>query len=76
MIEAAVSIALAAANGLGVVITRLQNRTNELDRRLDNFELVVARTYVPRDELVQGYERLEDRMVRIEEKLDKILLTK
>ena len=74
MIEAAVSIALAAATGLGVVITRLQNRVNELDRRLDSFELVVTRAYVPREELIQGYERLEDRMVRIEQKLDNILI--
>ena len=75
MIEAVVSISIAVLSGVGFYANRTRTLIHELDRCVDQFELRVAQTYVPRDELLLGYERIENRMIRIEEKLDQILLS-
>lgn len=66
MIEAAVTLAIAAATGLGVVSTRLNTRLN-------NIELRVAEKYIPREEVSLILTRFEDHMIRIENKLDNLL---
>jgi uncharacterized coiled-coil protein SlyX len=66
MIEAAVTLAIAAATGLGVISSRLNNRLNQI-------ELRVAEKYIPRDEVSLMLTRFEDHMVRIENKLDNLL---
>ena len=81
MTEALVSISLAAIAGGAALNTRLHNRINSvherisaLDRRLDNIELTVASDYVKKKELSELLSRMEDHMVRIENKLDQIVL--
>ena len=66
MIEAAVTLAIAAATGLGVVSSRLNERINSI-------ELRVAEKYIPREEVSLMLTRFEDHMVRIEEKLDNLI---
>ena len=66
MLEAAVTLAIAAATGLGVMSARLNTRIN-------NIELRVAEKYIPREEVSLILTRFEDHMVRIENKLDNIL---
>jgi hypothetical protein len=66
MLEAAVTLAIAAATGLGVISSRLNNRLNQI-------ELRVAEKYIPRDEVSLMLTRFEDHMVRIENKLDNLL---
>lgn len=66
MIEAAVTLAIAAATGLGVVSSRLNERINSI-------ELRVAEKYIPREEVSLILTRFEDHMVRIEEKLDNLI---
>lgn len=65
MIEAAVTVAIAAATGLAVM-------TSRLNERLNSIELRVAEKYIPREEVAQVLARVEDHMVRIEEKLDNL----
>ena len=65
MIEAAVTVAIAAATGLAVMTSRLNDRINSI-------ELRVAEKYIPREEVAQVLARVEDHMVRIEEKLDNL----
>lgn len=74
MIEATVALAIAMATGVGAVMTRQNQRIIDLDRRVDGVELRVAEKYVTRDELVQALSKMEDHMVRIENKLDRITL--
>lgn len=81
MTEALVSISLAAIAGGAALNNRLHNRINSvherisaLDRRLDNIELTVASDYVKKKELSELLSRMEDHMVRIENKLDQIVL--
>jgi uncharacterized coiled-coil protein SlyX len=66
MIEAAVTLAIAAATGLGVISSRLNERINSI-------ELRVAEKYIPREEVSLILTRFEDHMVRIEEKLDNLI---
>ena len=66
MLEAAVTLAIAAATGLGVISTRLNERINSV-------ELRVAEKYIPREEVSLILTRFEDHMIRIENKLDNLL---
>ena len=81
MSEAIVSIAVAVVAGGAALNNRLHNRINSvherisaLDRRLDGIELTVASDYVRKAELSELLSRMEDHMVRIENKLDQIAL--
>ena len=81
MSEALVSIAVAVVAGGAALNNRLHNRINSvhdrisaLDRRLDGIELTVASDYVKKAELAELLARMEDHMVRIENKLDQIVM--
>lgn len=74
MIEAFVSLAIAAAAGGAAAANRIHNRINALDSRLDTFELRVATRYVPKEEFVVAVKKIEDHMIRIENKIDQIVL--
>ena len=73
MLEAVIPIAVAMATGFSVLITRIHSRVHELDRRLDGVELRVAEDYLTKQEFSSVLERVETHMVRIENKLDKII---
>ena len=79
--EALVSLTVALIAGGAALNNRLHNRINSvherisaLDRRLDGIELTVASEYVKKSELSEMISRMEDHMVRIEQKLDQIVL--
>ena len=72
MIEAAVTLTIAAAAGLAAMTNRLYGKIHEVDRRLDQVELRVAERYVSKKDLSELITRMEGHMVRIEEKLDRI----
>ena len=73
MLETVVPIALAASTGFSVLISRLHSRVTALDNRIDRFELRVASDYVSKTDLNEIVDRVEAHMVRIENKLDKII---
>ena len=73
MIEVVVPVAIAAATGFSVLITRLHSRVTALDTRVDKFELRVASDYVSKTDLNEIVDRVESHMIRIENKLDKII---
>lgn len=81
MIEALVTSVVAVVTAGAALNNRLHNRINSvherisaLDRRLDGIELTVASDYVKKTELAELLSRMEDHMVRIENKLDQIVL--
>ena len=71
--EAVVTIVIAALTGLGVLNGRLHARIHELDRRIDSIEVKVAEDYVSKEDLSGMLDRVEGHMVRIENKLDKLM---
>ena len=60
-------------NRLHQRINNVHDRISELDRRIDNVELSVAQEYVSKTDLQTMIDRMEDHMVRIENKLDQIV---
>ena len=73
MIEAWVTATVAVVGGGYGVVQALHRRVTSVDTRLDRIELCLARDYVPRSEFVMSQAKLEEHMVRIEEKLDRML---
>ena len=81
MLEAIVSLAIATVaagaalnNRLHQRISNVHERISALDRRIDSVELSVAQDYVSKSDLQSMIDRMEDHMVRIESKLDQIVL--
>jgi hypothetical protein len=74
MIEAVVSATVAALAAGAALTNRIHNRINDIDQRLDTFELRVATQYVPKQDFDTAMQKMEDHMIRIETKLDQMLL--
>ena len=70
MIESVIPVAVAAATGFSILISRLHSRVSDLDTRIDRFELRVAENYVSKESFQSALERVETHMVRIENKID------
>ena len=52
----------------------VNTKISDLDSRLDRFELRAAQTYVQKPEYFAAINKLEEHMIRIETKIDKLLL--
>jgi len=76
MIEAVIPLGVALATGFSILISRIHSRVHELDTRVDGIELRVAENYLTKSEFSGALERVEQHMVRIENKLDRLANTK
>tara|TARA_Y100001970_G_scaffold285716_1_gene406156 strand:- start:1270 stop:1524 length:255 start_codon:yes stop_codon:yes gene_type:complete len=81
MMESVVAAVIAIIAGGAALNNRIHNRIGNvhdrisgLDRRIDNLELTVAQEYVSKTDLATLVSRMEDHMIRIENKLDQIVL--
>jgi hypothetical protein len=78
MIEAfvtgAITLVLGIGGGVISVSGRSATRMDNIDKRIDDIELRLAEKYVPRQELATALQKMEDHMIRIENKLDQIVL--
>ena len=73
MIEQLVPITIALVTGTGVMFNRVYSKMHDLDRRIDSVELRVAESYVSKQDFNNALVKMEGHMVRIEEKLDKLV---
>lgn len=76
MIESIISAVVAVFTGGAVLTSRLHGRIMELDKRIDSVELSMAQAYVSKGDFERTLERVEQHMIRIETKLDKLTDTK
>ena len=78
MIEAIVTGAITLVLGIGGGVLAVNGRSNSrmdgIDTRIDSIELRLAEKYVPRQELAVALQKMEDHMIRIENKVDQIVL--
>ena len=74
MIEAGVAAGIALFTAIVSVHNRLYNKIADVDSRVDKIELRVAENYVQKQELSTALQKMEDHMIRIENKLDQIVL--
>ena len=63
MIETVIPVGVAVATGFSVLDSRIHTRVNELDRRVDRFELRVAENYVSKIGFSSALDRVEAHMV-------------
>ena len=74
IITGAVTLVLGIGGGVISVSGRSSMRMDLIDKRIDDIELRLAEKYVPRQELTVVLQKMEDHMIRIENKLDQIVL--
>ncbi len=74
MTEALITAVVAVITAGAALNNRLHNRINHLHERLNILDRRVASDYVSKKDLSTMVKRMEDHMVRIENKLDKIVL--
>ena len=70
MVEAAVTAGIAAIAGCWSIMQGVHRRINYFDTRLDRIELSLVKEYVSRSEYIADQSKLEEHMIRIENKLD------
>ena len=75
MIESIVSAAVAVITGGFVLAAKINSKIDTVDKRIDGVELCMARNYVTKDDFAKTLERVEGHMIRIEEKLDELVLS-
>ena len=73
MLEAIIPSAIALITGTAVLTNRIYSRIMSLDRRIDAVELTMAQAYVSKGDFKIVLDRVEAHMLRIEDKLDKIV---
>ena len=72
MTEIGVTVALALFTALGAATRQLHTKIDALDSRVDKHELRVAEQYISKQDFLSAIDRVEDHMIRIETKLDKL----
>ena len=73
-IAGAISLVIGVRGGVLAINSRSTSRMDQIDKRIDGVELRLAEKYVPRQELANALQKMEDHMIRIENKLDQIVL--
>ena len=71
MIEVVIPVFLAAASGFAVIINKIHNHINTLERRMDKVELRIATDYVPKEDINYALDKIYADLLRIEEKSNK-----
>lgn len=74
IITGVISLIVGVGGGVITVNGRSNSRMDEIDKRIDSIELRFTEKYVPRQELANALQKMEDHMIRIESKLDQIAL--
>ena len=76
MWEAGIAIGVATVTGVSALTNRIYARVSELDKRVDRIELRIADILFSKKDLSEILDRMETHMIRIENKLDKIAITR
>ena len=74
IIAVAATVVTAVVGSMSSLLSRLHRRVDQLDKRLDGVEIRVATDYVSKKDLTTIVTRVESHMIRIEEKLDLIVI--
>ena len=70
MIETLIPVVIAIVTGTAVLFNKVNHRVTLLDNRVDKFELKIAENYTPKQEFTAAMLRMEDHLIRIEDKMD------
>ena len=73
MLEQAIPAVIAIVTGTGVLFSRVNHRVTMLDQRVDRLELKLVESFTTKTEFSAAMVRMEEHMIRIEDKLDKLV---
>jgi len=73
MIETFIPVVIALVTGTAVLFNKVNHRVTLLDNKVDKLELKVVETYTPKQEFTAAMLRMEDHLIRIEDKMDQLV---
>ena len=73
MIETFIPAVIAIVTGTAVLFNKVNHRITLLDTKVDRLELKVVETYTPKQEFTAAMLRMEDHLIRIENKMDQLV---
>jgi hypothetical protein len=73
MIEAFIPALVAVATGVAVLFNKVNARVTQLDHRVDKLELKLVESFTTKADFQVAMNRMEEHMIRIEDKLDKLV---
>ncbi len=73
MIEQAIPVVIAIVTGTAVLFNKVNARVTLLDHRVDKLELKLVESFTTKQEFSAAMVRMEEHMIRIEDKLDKLV---
>ena len=76
MIETFVPVIIAVVTGTAVLFNKVNHRVTLLDSKVDKLELKLVETYTPKQEFTAAMLRMEEHLIRIEDKMDQLVAKK
>jgi hypothetical protein len=73
MIEAFIPAIIALVTGTAVLFNKVNHRVTLLDTKVDKLELKIVESYTPKQEFTAAMLRMEDHLIRIEDKMDQLV---
>jgi len=73
MIEALIPGIIAIVTGTAVLFNKVNHRVTLLDTKIDKLELKIVESYTPKQEFTAAMLRMEDHLIRIEDKMDQLV---
>ena len=73
MIEAFIPALVAVTTGVAVLFNKVNHRVTVLDTRVDRLELKLVESFTTKADFASAMERMEQHLVRIEDKMDKLV---
>jgi len=73
MFEQAIPLIIAVVTGSAVLFNRVNQRVTQLDQRVDKLELKVVESFTTKTEFTAAMVRMEEHLIRIENKMDKLV---
>jgi len=73
MIEPFIPAVVAVVTGVAVLFNKVNSRVTQLDHRVDRLELKLVESFTTKADFQSAMVRMEEHMIRIEDKLDKLV---
>ena len=73
MIEAFIPALVALTTGVAVLFNKVNHRVTVLDNKVDKLELKLVESFTTKADFANAMERMEQHLIRIEDKMDKLV---
>jgi DNA integrity scanning protein DisA with diadenylate cyclase activity len=73
MIESLIPAIVAIVTGTAVLFNKVNHRVTVLDQKVDKLELKLAESFTTKADFANAMERMEQHLIRIEDKMDKLV---